>query len=147
MISRGRKFARLPEKSGIAFVAACSWLAVLAGCADPSHAVDQPACFDDDCPVSDLPEVSREEWQLRVQEAKRRAQEVARFRREHPELYTPIPEDPEIAASERVLTDDSLRPGDIVSTKRGLFVYRGRSDQPPREDDFVPIVPRSGFGR
>lgn len=90
----------------------------------------------------DQPEISREEWRQRVQDARRRAKDVARERREHPELYLPIPEDPEIVASERVLNDDSLQRGDIVATKKGMFVYRGRTDQPRRDDDFLPIGPR-----
>ncbi len=92
--------------------------------------------------VNDQPEISREEWRQRVEQAKQRAKEVARERREHPELYMPIPEDPEKIASERVLNDDSLRNGDIVSTKNGLFLFRGHSDQPRSGDDFVPLSPK-----
>ena len=89
-----------------------------------------------------LASISREEWRQRVQEAKQRAREAAIERRNHPELYVPVPEDPELSATERVLNDESLQQGDIVATKRGLFVFRGRSDQPRREDDFVPVPPR-----
>lgn len=49
-------------------------------------------------------EASREEWLQRVREAKQRVKEAARERREHPERHLPIPQDPEIVASERVLT-------------------------------------------
>lgn len=93
--------------------------------------------------ISDQPsEMSREEWRRKVEEAKRRAREVARERREHPELYVPIPENPDQIATERVLNDDSLQIGDIVATKKGLFVFRGRTDQPRSGDDFVPLSPR-----
>ena len=88
------------------------------------------------------PEVSREEWRQRVEGARRRAREVARERSEHPELYAPIQEDPDLVATERVLNDDSLQPGDIVTTKKGTFVYLGRPDQPRRDEDFVPIAPK-----
>jgi len=87
------------------------------------------------------PEPSRDQWRQRVEEAKRRAKQVARERRENPELYMPIPEDPEIVASERAFNDETLQRGDIVTTKKGMFVYQGRSDQPRREEDFVPIAP------
>ena len=89
------------------------------------------------------PEVSRDEWRQRIEDARRRAKEVARERREHPELYKPIPEDPDLVATERLLHDDSLQPGDIVKTKKGMFVYQGRPDQPRRDQDFVPVNPKS----
>jgi hypothetical protein len=88
------------------------------------------------------PEVSRDEWRQRIEEAKRKSKQVAQERREHPELYIPDPEDPDIVATERLLNDESLRNGDIVSTKSGLFVYRGRGDLPRRSEDFVPIPRR-----
>lgn len=40
------------------------------------------------------PEVSRDEWRRRIEDARRRAKDASRERREHPELYKPIPEDP-----------------------------------------------------
>ncbi|WP_407117213.1 hypothetical protein [Bradyrhizobium sp. LMG 9283] len=89
------------------------------------------------------PEVTRDEWRQRIEDARRRAKEVSRERREHPELYKPIPEDPDLVATERLLRDDSLQRGDIVATKKGMFVYQGRSDQPRREQDFVPVNPKS----
>ena len=89
------------------------------------------------------PEVSRDEWRQRIEEARRRAKDVSRERREHPELYKPIPEDPDLVATERLLRDDSLQRGDIVTTKKGMFVYQGRSDQPRRDQDFVPVNPKS----
>lgn len=89
------------------------------------------------------PEVSRDEWRQRIEDARRRAKEVSRERREHPELYKPVPEDPDLVATERLLRDDSLQRGDIVTTKKGMFVYQGRSDQPRRDQDFVPVNPKS----
>ncbi len=106
-------------------------------------AQEEPGPTANDFILPGPPEPSREEWRQRVEEARRRAKDVARERREHPELYVPIPEDPEIVASERVLNDESLQRGDIVTTKKGTFVYQGRSDQPRREGDFVPIAPGS----
>jgi hypothetical protein len=32
-------------------------------------------------------------------------------------------------------------PGDIVSTNKGLFVFRGKADQPRSNEDFLPLQP------
>jgi hypothetical protein len=88
------------------------------------------------------PEVSRQEWMERVQEAKQRAKDAALDHRMHPERYAPSLGDKARVASERVLNDDSLQPGDIVSTDKGLFVFRGSADQPPKSEDFVPLRSR-----
>ncbi len=109
-------------------------------CANLSCAEDVAASTTDDSPLQ--PEISRNAWRQRIEDAKRRAREVAQERREHPELYMPIPEDPDLVATERVLNDESLQAGDIVSTNQGMFVFRGRTDQPRREEDFVPLPAR-----
>jgi hypothetical protein len=88
------------------------------------------------------PEPSRDEWRQRIEDARRRARNVARERRLHPDDYVPALEDSEVAASERVLRDETLQRGDIVTTKKGTFVFQGRSDQPRDARDFVPIVPK-----
>lgn len=88
------------------------------------------------------PEVSRHQWLQRLQEARQRAKETALEHRLHPERYAPSPEDQARIASERVLNDGSLQPGDIVSTDKGLFVFRGSADQPPTSEDFVPLPNR-----
>jgi hypothetical protein len=87
------------------------------------------------------PETSREAWLKTVDEAKKRATEAAIERRKHPERYEPPREDPDAIATERVLNDESLAPGDIVATKNGLFVFRGRPGQERRTDDFLPVPP------
>jgi hypothetical protein len=86
--------------------------------------------------------MSRQQWLQRVQEAERRAKEAAVEHRLHPERYAPYPEDKARIAGERVLNDGSLQPGDIVSTDKGLFVFRGSADQPPKREDFVPLPNR-----
>jgi hypothetical protein len=88
------------------------------------------------------PEPSRDEWRQRIEDAKRRARDVARERGLHPEDYVPVPEDAEVAAGERVLRDETLQRGDIVTTKKGMFVFQGRSDQRRDAQDFVPVVPK-----
>ncbi|MCK1625440.1 hypothetical protein IVA98_20185 [Bradyrhizobium sp. 160] len=115
------------------------------GFASPSLCVAQSEpelSLNDYLPPSE-PEVTRDEWHQRIEDARRRAKEVSRERREHPELYKPIPEDPDLVATERLLRDESLQRGDIIATKKGMFVYQGRSDQPRRDQDFVPVNPKS----
>jgi hypothetical protein len=87
-------------------------------------------------------EVSRQEWVERIQGARQRAKDAALEHRMHPERYAPSPEDKARISSERVLNDDSLQPGDIVSTDKGLFVFRGNADQPRKSEDFVPLRSR-----
>lgn len=109
----------------------------------PCRAQTEPVpSLNDYLPPSEQ-EVTRDEWRKRIDDARRRAKEVSRERREHPELYKPISEDPDLVATERLLRDDSLQRGDIVTTKKGMFVYQGRSDQPRRDQDFVPVNPKS----
>lgn len=86
--------------------------------------------------------MSHQEWLERVQEATQRAKEAAVGHRLHPERHTPSPEDKARIASERVLNDNNLQPGAIVSTDKGLFVFRGNSAPPPKSEDFVPLPNR-----
>jgi hypothetical protein len=87
-------------------------------------------------------EPSRDEWRERVQAARQKAKQIAQERRNHPELYVVPEEDHERIASDRVLSDQSLQQGDIVSTKKGLFLFRGNPDQPHRTEDFMPLPRR-----
>ncbi|MBI5128455.1 MAG: hypothetical protein HZA66_03350 [Rhodopseudomonas palustris] len=120
----------------------CACLAIVAlfsSCMAIGTAQTQEA--DTDPPLNDpAVTMTRPEWQQRIEQARRRARDVALDRRLHPERYLPPPpEDPEISATARVLRDESLQPGDIVATKKGLMMFRGRSDQPRSEADFVPL--------
>jgi len=137
-----RRFAALSRAVTIA-----GGLALCLACSPPSLAQTEPEpSLNDYLPPSE-PELTRDEWRQRIEDARRRGNEVARERREHPELYKPLPEDPEIVATERVLNDESLQRGDIIATKKGMFIYQGRSDQPRREQDFVPIAPKAVHGK
>ena len=82
--------------------------------------------------------VSREDWKRRIENARRRAEQARRDW----QLNAPLPDPPEKTATERVLRDDTLQPGDIVSTDKGFFQYRGRSKADGESADFVPIAPR-----
>ena len=84
--------------------------------------------------TADTTEMSREEWQAHVKASRER---LGLMRRERKSLVAPPPTQDEIAeaASKRVLEDD-LRPGDIVSTKAGLFRFRGSPDRERKPEDF-----------
>jgi hypothetical protein len=47
-----------------------------------------------------------------------------------------------VSALERVLNDESLQSGDIVSTNKGLFVFRGNPDHERRDTVLIAVTPR-----
>jgi hypothetical protein len=94
------------------------------------------AAPEDDAPLN----MGRDQWRERV--AKRRARQFTLGHRGRPVFDTPSKADEERIATERVLNDDSLQRGDIVSTNKGLFVFKGQSDQERHESDFVPLPSR-----
>ena len=84
--------------------------------------------------------LTREQWQQRVDAARRRSADfIANARTQPP---PPLPSDPrETEASDRVVNDPTLRHGDIVATDRGFFVFVGR-DEEHQSSDFMPIPKR-----
>ena len=85
---------------------------------------------------------SREERAARLEAARRRVDEYrarAKARRGVPRSYEELVKERELREWERVLTDPSLQPGDIFSTSKGIFVFKGRSDVERRREDFVPL--------
>ena len=90
--------------------------------------------------VAPQSEMSREQWIAHVQETRRKVQEAAAERRRNFVPEVPSQADEERRASERVLMDDSLQQGDIVSTDRGLFLFRGQPDRERRSADLFPLA-------
>ena len=82
--------------------------------------------------------MSREEWQAHVEASRQRTKPV---KRQHQSFVPKEPSQNEIAeaASRRALQDDSLKPGDIVSTTDGLFQFRDAAEKQPTSDDFVRL--------
>jgi hypothetical protein len=78
--------------------------------------------------------MSRGEWQAHVKASRER---LDLMRRERKSFVAPPPSQDEIAeaASKKVL-NDTLVPGDIVSTTRGLFRFRGSPDRERKPEDF-----------
>jgi len=91
-------------------------------------------CCAQESATVDTTQMSREEWQAHVKASRER---LGLMRRERKNFVAPLPTQDEIAeaASKRVLEDD-LRPGDIVSTKAGLFRFRGSPDRERKPEDF-----------
>jgi hypothetical protein len=80
--------------------------------------------------------LSREEWQQRVQDARRRSEEfVATAREQRPDTpITSAQKDQE--TTDRALNDPTLQQGDVISTGKGFVVYVGR-DEEHRPNDFA----------
>src|SRR5215469_6011774 len=85
--------------------------------------------FSVDCRAqkNDPSQIDRAKWQEQVQAARKR---LELMRRQHSSFLPQEPSRDEIAetASKRALEDDSLQPGDIISTTHGLFRFRGASN-------------------
>jgi hypothetical protein len=84
--------------------------------------------------------ISREEWKLRVDRARARSEQARQEWRSRLAAPFNVANSPEQLASERVLNDETLRPGDIVATDRGLLLYLGRPDADRGPGLFVPYV-------
>ena len=100
---------------------------------------DEVAVSDEKDTVTDNSrhEVSREGWRAHVDEARKRVRasagvylERSRSRRE------PTTRELSREATERALKDYSLVRGDIVVTDNGIFVFKGRSGEEPKDTDF-----------
>jgi hypothetical protein len=84
--------------------------------------------------------LTREQWQQRIQDARRRAEEFVATARERPQ--DPVtPAQPETEAAGRALNDPTLQHGDVISTGNGFVVFVGR-DEEHRPNDFVAMPDR-----
>jgi hypothetical protein len=95
----------------------------------------------------------RQAWISQINQAKERAaaqREKARAEFEQRKLEFQAGDEDEQRSernSEEVLSDMTLRYGDIVSTSRGLFRFIGRGETEPSPSDFVPYPPNAGPAR
>jgi hypothetical protein len=81
--------------------------------------------------------LTRDEWKIRVEEARRRAEEFVANARIQATI-PPLSETEEAeAASQRALNDRSLQHGDIIATGRGFVVFVGR-EEGHQPNDFLP---------
>lgn len=96
------------------------------------------------CPAQELPdgapvEMSREQWQDTLKVSRERADLMRRERKGLPAYQPPSANQLAEEASRRILEDDSLLPGDIVSTNRGLLRFQGSAERARKPEDFVPV--------
>ena len=105
-----------------------------------SLAATSMCCFGQEAEGSADSTITREQWQMRVQDARRRSEEfVANARTQT--LIPPPPDQMEKEAAERAMNDPSLQQGDIVATGKGFVVFIGRDEQ-HKPNDFVSTPDR-----
>ncbi|MBV9565488.1 MAG: hypothetical protein JOY90_34310 [Bradyrhizobium sp.] len=84
--------------------------------------------------------LTREQWQQRIEAARRRSADyVATVRTQPAEPPPPLDESKE--ATDRAMNDPTLQQGDIVATSKGLVVFVGRDEQ-HQPADFQPARDR-----
>lgn len=83
-------------------------------------------------------ELTVEQWQRRVQDARRRSEEfVANARTQAPNPQASAREDAD-AADQRAMNDPSLQRGDIIATSKGFLVFVGPDSDARQPGDFLP---------
>jgi lysozyme family protein len=95
-------------------------------------------CFAQD--VQNFPDatLTSEQWQQRVQNARRRSEEFVANARTRTADPAPSDKADAEAADQRAMNDPSLQRGDIIATSQGLFVFVGRDSEERQPRDFVP---------
>jgi hypothetical protein len=83
-------------------------------------------------------ELTGDQWQQRVQDARRRSEEFIAKARTQTADPTPFDKADTEAADQRAMNDPSLQRGDIIATSQGFFVFVGRDSDERQPGDFVP---------
>lgn len=97
---------------------------------------EEPSASSGDTPDWQL---SLHSWRQRVEDARRRTDEFVAEARSRQRETSPLMDDQAKAIDDRLINDDNLQPGDIISTSKGLLVFVGRGDSPRTPDDFQPV--------
>ena len=82
--------------------------------------------------------LTSEQWQQRVQDARRRSEEFVANARTQTADPPPSDKADAEAADQRAMNDPSLQRGDIIATCRGFLVFVGRDSDERQPSDFVP---------
>jgi hypothetical protein len=93
-------------------------------------------CFSQEADFSD-PALTPEQWQQRVEDARRRSEEFVANARMNSAIPTPSEKEQAEAAGQRAMNDPSLQRGDIIATRQGFVVFVGREEE-HRPSDFLP---------
>jgi hypothetical protein len=81
--------------------------------------------------------LTREQWQQRVEGARRRSEEFVANARTQSAIPPPSEKEEADAASQRAMNDPSLQRGDVIATRQGFVVFVGREEE-HQPNDFVP---------
>jgi lysozyme family protein len=84
--------------------------------------------------------LTAEQWQQRVQDARRRSEEFVANARTKPADPPPSNKEDTEAAGRRAMHDPSLQRGDIITTSQGFFVFVGRDSEERQPGDFLPVA-------
>jgi lysozyme family protein len=86
-------------------------------------------------------ELTGQQWQQRVQDARRRSEEFVAKARTQQTLDPPSSDRANAeAADRRAMNDPSLQRGDIIATSRGFVVFIGRDSDERQPADFLPAT-------
>jgi hypothetical protein len=71
--------------------------------------------------------LTREQWQQRLEQARRRSEEFVANARANSAAADEF-DQKDAEASERAMNDSTLQPGDIVATDKGLLIFTGKDE-------------------
>jgi hypothetical protein len=112
-------------------------VALLVSCA---LLASSPYCFAQELETFPDSALTKEQWQRRVQDARRRSEKFVASART--QTSDPLPSDRDRedaeAADQRAMNDPSLQPGDIIATSRGFLVFVGHDSEEHQPSDFLP---------
>jgi hypothetical protein len=94
-------------------------------------------CFSQEMESSPDAALTREQWQQRVEDARRRSEEFVANARMQAAIPSPSEKEETELADRRAMNDPSLQRGDIIATGRGFVVFVGREED-HHPNDFVP---------
>lgn len=80
--------------------------------------------------------LTREKWQQRVEDARRRSEEFVANARMNAAIPAPSEKEEAEAASQRAMNDPTLKRGDIIATRQGFVVFVGKEEE-HRPNDFL----------
>jgi hypothetical protein len=98
-------------------------------------------CFSQETDDFSESALTREQWQQRVKDARRRSEEFVATARMQAAIPPPSEKEEAEATDQRALNDPTLQQGDIVATSKGFVVFVGR-DEEHQPNDFLP-APKS----
>ena len=83
--------------------------------------------------------LTAEQWQQRVMDARRRAEEYVANARTRTASPAQSDQEETEAADQRAMNDPSLQRGDIIATSKGFFVFTGDDRDQRTPADFSPV--------